>query len=364
MRREAVLVMQVEVELSQRRACGLMELYRATCRYRRRRGADQRLRVRLRELAEARRRFGYRRLQILLQREGWQVNHKRVYRLYVEEKLALRRKRGRKRSTVRQPLPDAVAANQVWSVELMTDALSSGRRFRTLNIVDDYTRECLAIEVDTSLSGVRVVRVLEELKQRRGLPWQIRSDNGPEFVSRAVDQWVYEQGLQWHTIQPGRPMENGYVESFNGRFRDECLNENWFSDLADAREKIARWKQDYNEERPHSSLQYRTPVEFAAQSAVSFYTAGVGQGVSNRRPLAPHPHPRYGDRHAGRTETGESLIIPGLKMGGRSSPLPDFCASLPYFPLCQFLSFGSGKRPLWGQSAVTILSSDDAIRSG
>ena len=140
----------------------------------------------------------------------------------------------------------------------MTDALSSGRRFRTLNIVDDYTRECLAIEVDTSLGGMRVVRVLEELKQRRGLPRQIRSDNGPEFVSRAVDQWAYEQGLQWHTIQPGRPMENGYVESFNGRFRDECLNENWFSDLADAREKIARWKQDYNEERPHSSLQYRT----------------------------------------------------------------------------------------------------------
>ena len=206
-----------------------MELYRATCRYRKRRSEDQPLRVRLRELAEARRRFGYRRLQILLEREGWQVNHKRVYRLYVEEKLSLRRKRGRKRGTVRQPLPAAVAANQVWSVDFMSDTLSSGRRFRTLNIVDDYTRECLAIEVDTSLGGVRVVRVLEELKQRRGLPRQIRSDNGPEFVSRAVDQWAYEQGLQWHTIQPGRPMENGYVESFNGRFRDECLNENWFS---------------------------------------------------------------------------------------------------------------------------------------
>ncbi len=176
--------MQVEVELSQRRACGLMELYRATCRYRRRRGEDQRLRVRLRELAEVRRRFGYRRLQILLQREGWQVNHKRVYRLYVEEKLSLRRKRGRKRSRVRQPLPEAVAANQVWSVDFMTDALSSGRRFRMLNIVDDYTRECLAIEVDTSLGGLRVVRVLEELKQRRGLPRQIRSDNGPELHKR------------------------------------------------------------------------------------------------------------------------------------------------------------------------------------
>ena len=302
LRREAVLVMQVEIELSQRRACGLMELYRATCRYRKRRSDDGRLRVRLRELAEERRRFGYRRLRVLLAREGWQVNHKRVYRLYVEEKLSLRRKRGRKRSTVRQPLPEPVAANQVWSVDFMTDALSSGRRFRTLNIVDDYTRECLAIEVDTSLGGGRVVRVLEELKQRRGLPLKIRSDNGPEFVSRAVDQWAYEQGLHWHTIQPGRPMENGYVESLNGRFRDECLNENWFTDLADAREKIAQWKQDYNEMRPHSSLQYRTPVELAAQSAASFY------------------HPRCEGRRVGRTKTGESLIIPGLKMGGRSIP--------------------------------------------
>ena len=286
-----MLVMQVEVEVSQRRACGLMELYRATCRYQKRRSEDQPLRVRLRELAEERRRFGYRRLQVLLEREGWQVNHKRVYRLYVEGKLSLRRKRGRKRSTVRQPQPAAVAANQVWSVDFMSDALSSGRRFRTLNIVEDYTRECLEIEVDTSLAGVRMVRVLEELKRRRGLPRQIRSDNGPEFVSQAVDQWAHEQGLQWRTIQPGRPMENGYVESFNERFRDECLNENWFSSLADAREKIARWKQDYNERRPHSSLHYRTPKEFAAQSAASFDTEDVGRTESGSgetfHPFAP-----------------------------------------------------------------------------
>jgi putative transposase len=299
LRREAVLVLQVEVELSQRRACGLMDLYRATCRYRRRRVEDGRLRARLRELAEARRRFGYRRLQVLLAREGWRVNHKRVYRLYVEEKLSLRRKRGRKRSGVRQPLPEPVAANQVWSVDFMSDALSSGRRFRTLNIVDDYTRECLAIEVDTSLGGTRVVRVLEELKQRRGLPRRIRSDNGPEFVSRAVDQWVYEQGLEWHTIQPGRPMENGYVESFNGRFRDECLNENWFTDLADARAQIAHWRQDYNESRPHSSLQYRTPVEFAALSAANFYNEGVGQEASNAGPLPHTPIPATKERTRG-----------------------------------------------------------------
>jgi len=290
LRRQAVVVMRSEVAVSERRACGLMELHRGTYRYCSRRPHDSTLRTRLRELAEARRRFGYRRLQVLLGREGWQVNHKRVYRLYVEEKLSLRRKRGRKRSGVRQPLPEPVAANQVWSVDFMTDALSSGRRFRTLNIVDDYTRECLAIEVDTSLGGGRVVRVLEQLKQRRGLPRKIRSDNGPEFVSRAVDQWAYEQGLDWHTIQPGRPMENGYVESFNGRFRDECLNENWFTDLADAREKIASWKQDYNQARPHSALGYRTPDEFAAQ-AVSFNMAGVGQGDSSAVPLPHTPIP-------------------------------------------------------------------------
>jgi len=195
-----------------------------------------------------------------------------------EEKLSLRRRRGRKRCGVRQPLPAPAAANQVWSADFMSDALSSGRRFRTLNVVDDYTRECLAIEVDNSLGGARVVRVLEELKKQRGLPRQIRSDNGPEFLSRAVDQWAFEHGLQWHTMEPGRPMENAYVESFNGRFRDECLNENWFIDVADAREKIAEWKQDYNQRRPHSSLQYRTPMEFAAQAA-SFSRDGGGRSI-------------------------------------------------------------------------------------
>lgn len=289
LQREAVLVMQVEV--SQRRACGLMEVHRGTCRYRaKRRAEDQRLRTRLRELAEARRRFGYRRLQVLLGREGWRVNHKRVYRLYVEEKLGLRRKRGRKRSGVRQPLPEPTGANQVWSVDFMSDALSWGRRFRTLNIVDDYTREALAIEVDTSLGGVRVVRVFEELKRRRGLPRQIRSDNGPEFVSRAVDQWAYENGVGWHYIQPGRPMENGYVESFNGRLRDECLNENWFLDLAEAREKIEAWRQDYNRCRPHSALGYQTPEEFAKKVATrGCGKDGGGAALENasRFPLSP-----------------------------------------------------------------------------
>ncbi len=291
-RREAVLVMQGEIAVSQRRACGLMEMNRGTCRYHGRRPEENQLRVRMRELAETRRRFGYRRLQVMLRREGWRVNHKRVYRLYVEEKLGLRRKRGRKRNGARQPLLEPTAANQVWSVDFVTDALSSGRRFRTLNIVDDYTREAVAIEVDTSLSGRRVARVLEELKDQRGLPSQIRSDNGPEFTSRALDQWVYEQGLRWHYIQPGRPMENGYVESFNGRFRDECLNENWFCSLAEARAIIAAWRQDYNQCRPHSALGYRTPEEFAHDATRKDYGKDGGEAAlenASRFPLFHSP---------------------------------------------------------------------------
>jgi putative transposase len=289
MRREAVLVIQVEVAVSQRRACGLMEMDRGTCRYRRRRTEDPGLRARLRELAETRRRFGYRRLQVLLLREGWKVNHKRVYRLYVEEKLGLRRKRGRKRSGVRQPLLQPTGANQTWSVDFMTDALSSGRRFRTLNVVDDFTREALAIEVDTSLGGLRVARVLDDLKMQRGLPRQIRSDNGPEFTSRALDQWTYEQGIRWHYIQPGRPLENGYVESFNGRLRDECLNENWFCSLGEARKTIEAWRQDYNRCRPHSALGYRTPEEFAKTSAGDCGKDGGSAALENapRFPLSP-----------------------------------------------------------------------------
>jgi putative transposase len=202
-------------------------------------------------------------LQVLLEREGWQVNHKRVYRLYVEEKRSLRRRRGRRRSGVRQPLPAPVAANQVWSVDFMTDALSSGRRFRTLNIVDDYTRECLTLEVDTSLSSQRVTRALEHSIEQRGLPESIRCDNGPELTSRHFLGWCEERKIQLIHIQPGRPMQNGHVESFNGRLRDECLNASWLRNLADARDKISRWREEYNGERPHSSLGYRTPNEFA-----------------------------------------------------------------------------------------------------
>ena len=216
MQREAVLAMQVEMELSQRRACGLMKVHRATCRYRRRRVEDLGLRERLRELAAIRRRFGYRRLKILLKREGFAVNHKRVYRLYVEEKLGLRRKRGRRRmptAAARLPLQPPVRPDQVWTMDFTQDAFASGRKFRTLNLMDGFTRYAPRIEVDTSLPGQRVVRVLEELKRRGRKPEAIVIDNGTEFTSQVMDQWAYENQVQLHFITPGRPMENGFIET-------------------------------------------------------------------------------------------------------------------------------------------------------
>ena len=215
MRRQAVAVMRSEVAVSERRACGLMELHRATCRYQLRRSTDERLRARLRELAAERRRFGYRRLTILLAREGWKANHKRVYWLYVEEKLSLRRKRGRRRragSRLQLPPPPS-RPDQLWTMDFASDAFTSGRKFRTLNLMDGFTREALEIEPDTSLPGARVVRVLEGRKQQGRKPEAIVIDNGPEFISQVVDQWAYQNGVQLHFITPGRPMENGYIEA-------------------------------------------------------------------------------------------------------------------------------------------------------
>ncbi len=258
-------VARAAVAISERRACGRLLVVRGTCRYAAViRQSNDELRQRLRELAMLRRRFGYRRLHALLRREGLAVNHKRVYRLYVEEKLWVRKRNRKRRIAVpRAPMLMPSAVNQVWSVDFVADALASGRRFRALNITDDYSREAPAIEVDTSLGGVRVARVLDRLKIERGLPRQIRSDNGPEFISKAVERWAYENGVDWHFIEPGKPIENAYVESFNARFRDQCLNENWFTGLGDARQKIEEWRQDYNRHRPHSALGYRTPEEFA-----------------------------------------------------------------------------------------------------
>jgi putative transposase len=251
--------------LSQRRACRLAELNFSTWQYRARRKEQPGLRERIKELAYERRRFGYRRLHALLRREGWGVNHKAVHRIYVEEGLQVRkRKRKRVARCERQPMVVPQAPNRRWSMDFQHDLLATGQRFRSLNIVDDFSRECPAIEVDTSLPGTRVVRVLDRLAETRGLPLEIVLDNGPEMICKALDEWAWRNGVRLNFIEPGKPTQNAFIESFNGRFRDECLNENWFLDLDDAREIIEAWRIDYNTSRPHSALAYATPEEFAS----------------------------------------------------------------------------------------------------
>ena len=204
----------------------------------------------------------------MLRREGWQVNHKKVYRIYSEEHLAVRRKKRKKLCSMpRQPLALPEAINERWSMDFVSDALSDGRKIRTLNIVDDFSRECLAIESDTSLPGQRVARVLDRLADFRGLPKAIVTDNGPEFTSKAMDHWAYSHGVELDFSRPGKPTDNAMIEAFNSRFRQECLNEHWFLDLADARKIIGAWRRDYNTNRPHSALGNQTPGEFARASA-------------------------------------------------------------------------------------------------
>jgi putative transposase len=250
--------------LSQRHACRLVGLDRSRLRYQRKRTDDTAVRQRLRDLAAERRRFGYRRLGWMLAREGHAMNHKKLYRLYREEQLMVRRRRGRKRALgTRAPMTMPDAINQRWSLDFVADALSDGRRFRILCIVDDFSRECLATVVDTSLGGVRVVRELERLATERALPQIVVSDNGTELTSGAVLRWATGR-LRWHYIEPGKPVQNAFVESFNSKLRDECLNEHVFLTLAEARKTIEAWRLDYNHCRPHSSLGALTPTEFAA----------------------------------------------------------------------------------------------------
>ena len=263
MQREAVGRVMERHGLSQRHACRLVGLDRSTLRYQRKRPDDATVRQRLRELAAERRRFGYRRLGWMLAREGQAMNHKKLYRLYHEERLMVRRRRGRKRALgTRAPMTLPNAINQRWSLDFVSDALSDGRRFRILCIVDDFSRECLATVVDTSLGGVRVVRELETLGFERSTPRVIVSDNGTELTSCAVLRWATGR-LDWHYIEPGKPVQNAFIESFNSKLRDECLNEHVFLNLAEARETIEAWRYDYNHMRPHGSLGALTPTEFA-----------------------------------------------------------------------------------------------------
>jgi putative transposase len=276
MRKLAVTYAVTNLGRSARKTCLLVGLSRASYNYEPVARDDDALRARMRELAHQRRRFGCPRIHLLLRREGFVVNHKRTERLYREEGLSLRkRKRKKIAAAARVVTPAPGGPNEKWSMDFVTDSLVTGRRFRALAIVDDYSRECLALEVDTSLGGARVVAVLDRLAETRGLPRTITLDNGPEFTGRCLDEWAYRNGVKLNFIRPGKPVENAYIESFIGRFRDECLNENWFISLKDARDIIERWRIDYNEDRPHTSLGGLSPLGYVRANGKILTAVGL-----------------------------------------------------------------------------------------
>jgi putative transposase len=264
--------MREKYAFSERRACRLMMLAVTTYRYQSQR-TDEPLRTKLVELAREKPRFGYRRLHVLLRRSGERVNHKRLHRIYCEAGLRIRRKKRKHCVREGKPLLVRTSANQEWALDFVHDAVACGRAIRVLSVVDAYTRECLALEVDTSFASRRVTRVLESIVAERGVPQAIRCDNGPELTSRHFLAWCVERQIELVHIQPGKPTQNARIESFNGRLREECLSVSWFQNLFEARRKIAAWRKEYNQERPHSSLGYKTPKEFAAAQAAGFYTA-------------------------------------------------------------------------------------------
>jgi putative transposase len=286
-RREAAAHLCQVHEVSQRRACRVIGADRTSIRYRGRRPDDGSVRARLRELASARRRFGYRRLHVLLDREGIRVNHKKLRRLYAEERLQVRRRGGRKRALgTRAPMTIPERANQRWSLDFVSDSLVDSRRFRILTVVDDHTRECLGLVADTSLSGKRVARELDTIIAMRGLPASIVSDNGTELTSMAILRWCQETQVEWHYIAPGKPTQNAFIESFNGRLRDELLNETLFTSLAHAREALADWKDDYNTVRPHGALGNLPPAVYAKLSVPTMQRDGTLRSLGG---FAPHP---------------------------------------------------------------------------
>lgn len=277
-----------EFHASERRVCGLMKIPRMTYRYQSRRD-DSQLRERLLALAREKPRYGYRRLHVLLRRdpkqEGERINHKRLWRVYRDLGLSVRRTRRKRLQRMLRPRPVLTAPNQEWAIDFASDVAASGRRLRIFSVVDSYTRECLALEVDTSLPSRRVTRVLTQIIERRGPPVSVRSDNGPELSSRHFLAWCIDRKIDAIHIQPGKPTQNAHVESFHGRLRDECLNVSWFWNLLDARRKIAAWRIEYNCERPHSALGYRTPVEFANKAA------SLSLGSNTTRPDQPQGNP-------------------------------------------------------------------------
>jgi len=259
-KKEAVRHLQEQHGYSQRRACRLTLCNRRSARHIPSRAEDIALRGALQQLAEKKPAWGYRMLHGALRLDGWHFNHKKAYRLYREERLMLRRKHKRRLKCEKRGLAkEVIAPNQRWSMDFIHDRLSDGRSFRTLNLTDTFTRQCLGQEVDTSLSGTRVVRLLEAVKQKRGVPELIRVDNGSEFRSKALDLWAYQNKVKLDFIEPGKPTQNGHIESFNGRFRAECLDQEWFTSLQEARTMIEAWRMSYNSQRPHSSLGYLPP---------------------------------------------------------------------------------------------------------
>lgn len=303
-KRDAVAHLKTEMGLSERRACQIISADRKMVRYQSCRPPETALRAKLRDLANDRRRFGYRRLFILLRREGEPSGVNRIYRLYREEGLCVRKRRARRRAVgTRAPILVEAKANARWSLDFVHDQFACGRRFRVLNVVDDVTRECLAAIPDTSISGRRVARELTTLVERRGKPGMIVSDNGTELTSNAILAWAKEHKVEWHYIAPGRPMQNGYVESFNGRMRDELLNESLFFGLDHARSAIAEWVDDYNNFRPHSSLGYQTPAAYAGTIAATGSNATQYGGFAS--PPVAHTAP------FGASKTAEALIAAG-----------------------------------------------------
>jgi putative transposase len=264
--RDLVEQLQVSYQVSQRKACDALGFARSSHRYESTADRQDFLRIRLKDLASVRVNYGYRRLHVLLGREGWQINHKRVYRLYTEEGLTMHRRRPKRRfisCTVRKDKPSVQSMNECWSMDFVADQLVDGRRFRILTIVDNFTRESLGLYASQNIRGDDVVDVLCKITAHRGRPQRIQVDNGSEFTSRSMDLWAYLNKVKLDFSRPGKPTDNAFIESFNGKFRAECLNENWFLSLADACDKIHQWQEDYNRHRPHSSLGDLTPVEFA-----------------------------------------------------------------------------------------------------
>jgi len=288
--------------VSKTRACGLLDLAVTTYRYQSTNSRpEQPLRAALRRHAQSRRRWGYRRLEILLRREGFEDNIKRIHRLYRAEGLQVRNRRRRKQRLQRgvERPPAAAAANQRWSLDFVHDRMENGRALRMLTVVDEATRECPWIEADTSLSGIRVTRVLDQLVELRGKPASLLTDNGPEFAGTALEQWCHDHDVQHGFIAPGKPSQNAYIESFNGKLRDECLNENLFINLSQARDLIEAFRQDYNEVRPHSSLGGLTPAEYAARIARTPHGGSLDQTnpslaseTLNPQPTSPSPDSR------------------------------------------------------------------------